>query len=135
MDKLKELLAALLITRQVMGNIKESIIPYFKKEMKLAKLSFDLYGALSPTTEDKKLEDQEEKENLSSSSPKIKKDRILSQVELESSAPDVSFFLLTSSNYNLFSLIYNGSMMAHLKTTWRCSSNLDMSPCFHRPIP
>ena len=99
MDKLKELLAALLITRQVMGNIKESIIPYFKKEMKLAKLSFDLYGALSPTTEDKKLEDQEEKENLSSSSPKIKKDRILSQVELESSAPDVSFFLLTSSNY------------------------------------
>ena len=105
MDKLKELLAALLITRQVMGNIKESIIPYFKKEMKLAKLSFDLYGALSPTTEDKKLEDQEEKENLSSSSPKIKKDRILSQVELESSAPDVSFFLLRSSNYNLFYFI------------------------------
>ena len=91
MDKLKELLAALLITRQVMGNIKESIIPYFKKEMKLAKLSFDLYGALSPTTENKKPEDQEEKEKLCSS-PQKKKDRILSQVELESSAPDVSVF-------------------------------------------
>merc|ERR1712013_847954 len=53
MDKLKELLAALLITRQVVGNIKESLIPYAKKQIKLAKMSFDLFGALSPTsTED-----------------------------------------------------------------------------------
>merc|ERR1712226_610296 len=51
MDKLKELLAALLITRQVMGNIKEAVIPYFKKEIKLAKMSFDLYGAVSPSEE------------------------------------------------------------------------------------
>ena len=83
MDKLKELLAALLITRQVMGNIKESLIPYFKKEMKVAKLSFDLYGALSPTTANKKSDENEPE------SPK-KTDRVLSQVELESSAPDVS---------------------------------------------
>jgi len=60
MDKLKELLAALLITRQVMGNIKESLIPYFKKEMKLAKLSFDLYGAVSPTQHSKKQESADE---------------------------------------------------------------------------
>ena len=95
MDKLKELLAALLITRQVMGNIKESIIPYFKKEMKVAKLSFDLYGALSPTTENSQI-DQEGKEEQCSS-PK-KTDRVLSQVELESSAPDVS---LMSLRHNL----------------------------------
>merc|ERR1712213_214602 len=68
-----------------MGNIKESIIPYFKKEMKVAKLSFDLYGALSPTTENSQI-DQEGKEERCSS-PK-KTDRVLSQVELESSAPD-----------------------------------------------
>jgi len=62
-----------------MGNIKESILPYLKKEMKLAKLSFDLYGAVSPTqpVSESPLEDE------------IKKDRILTQVELESSAPDV----------------------------------------------
>ena len=63
-----------------MGNIKESLLPYFKKEMKLAKLSFDLYGAVSPTQSTSKDDDQEKK----------RKDRILTQVELESSAPDVS---------------------------------------------
>ena len=42
-------LAALLLTRQVVGNIKESCIPYLLEQFKLAKLSFDLYGALSPT--------------------------------------------------------------------------------------
>lgn len=97
MDKLKELLAALLITRQVMGNVKESLIPYAKKQMKLAKLSFDLYGALSPTKEngsdatfpenpDKA--DAEHKKNDDDSaadSPSIKS-RKLSQVELEASA-------------------------------------------------
>ena len=48
--------------------------------MKLAKLSFDLYGAVSPTQSTSKDEDQD----------KTRKDRILTQVELESSAPDVS---------------------------------------------
>lgn len=46
-----QLLATLLITRQVVGNIKESLVPYVKKQLRLAKLSFDVYGALSPTVE------------------------------------------------------------------------------------
>jgi anoctamin-8 len=46
-----QLLAALLITRQVMGNLKESLLPYAKKQLKLAKMSFDLFGALSPSTD------------------------------------------------------------------------------------
>ncbi|XP_023320321.1 anoctamin-8 isoform X1 [Eurytemora carolleeae] len=54
MDKLKELLAALLITRQVVGNLKESILPYATKQIKLAKMSFDLFGALSPTSPEEK---------------------------------------------------------------------------------
>ena len=62
-----------------MGNIKESLIPYLKKQMKLAQLSFDLYGALSPTQTKPKGDDS-----------KLKNERILTQVELESSAPDVS---------------------------------------------
>ena len=62
-EPLSQLLAALLITRQVVGNIKESLVPYAKKQLKvdrskgqtncrllqMAKMSFDLYGALSPT--------------------------------------------------------------------------------------
>ncbi|XP_053629795.2 anoctamin-10 isoform X2 [Cherax quadricarinatus] len=53
MERLKEQLAALLLTRQVVGNIKESCIPYLLEQFKLAKLSFDLYGALSPSEETK----------------------------------------------------------------------------------
>ncbi|KAK7066480.1 Anoctamin-8 [Halocaridina rubra] len=53
MERLKEQLAALLLTRQVVGNIKESCIPYLLEQFKLAKLSFDLYGALSPSEEEK----------------------------------------------------------------------------------
>ena len=82
-------MAALLITRQVIGNIKESLVPYFQKEIKLAKLSFDLYGALSPTEDLQKKNDDYKAEEQQAESPK-KKDRVLSQVELESSAPAVS---------------------------------------------
>ncbi|XP_042202982.1 anoctamin-8-like isoform X2 [Homarus americanus] len=53
MERLKEQLAALLLTRQVVGNIRESCIPYLMEQFKLAKLSFDLYGALSPSEETK----------------------------------------------------------------------------------
>ncbi len=64
-----------------MGNLKEFFIPYLKKEMKLAMLSFDLYGALSPT--DKKTD-----EVVDAPSPPPSKDRIFTQVECESSAPE-----------------------------------------------
>jgi len=89
MDKLRELLAALLITRQVVGNIKESLIPYVKKQMKMAKMSFDIFGALSPTEEangaigeenDDKKTDGERKESVSP-------DRNVSQAEMEASNP------------------------------------------------
>jgi hypothetical protein len=56
-----QLLAALLITRQVMGNLKESLLPYAKKQLKLAKMSFDLFGALSPSTDRGKLETETRK--------------------------------------------------------------------------
>ncbi len=39
MNKLKDLLATLLITRQVVGNVKESLIPFVKKHFKQAKMS------------------------------------------------------------------------------------------------
>ncbi|KAF4530758.1 hypothetical protein B566_EDAN007980 [Ephemera danica] len=53
-EKLKEQLAALLIARQVIGNIKESALPYLLEQLRLAKLSFDMFGALSPSEEAKK---------------------------------------------------------------------------------
>ena len=84
-------MAALLITRQVMGNIKEAVIPYFKKEIKLAKMSFDLYGAVSPSEEiatNKKDDDAA----TAADNNEVKKERIVTQVELESSAPPVSLF-------------------------------------------
>ena len=103
-----QLLAALLITRQVVGNIKESIIPYAKKHFKLAQLSFDRYGALSPTdnkanTEitdtspssaiESTIENQqcEDKDVVNGVDNKSGSPRSFSQVECESSAPKVSF--------------------------------------------
>eukprot|EP00092_Neocalanus_flemingeri_P018086 GFUD01019574.1.p1 GENE.GFUD01019574.1~~GFUD01019574.1.p1 ORF type:complete len:732 (-),score=148.33 GFUD01019574.1:22-2217(-) len=101
MDKLKELLAALLITRQVVGNIKESLIPYAKKQIKLAKMSFDLFGALSPTTtgpeditqaslEEHKKTDGDQNGFTDSEPENIRKSsgpRQVSQVEVEGSTP------------------------------------------------
>ena len=88
-----------------MGNIKESIIPYAKKHFKLAQLSFDKYGALSPSDnkpkddskgsngsldtenaiENKSFENMGNVPDKNSASP-----RKFSQVECESSAPKVS---------------------------------------------
>ncbi|EDW11774.2 uncharacterized protein Dmoj_GI13291, isoform C [Drosophila mojavensis] len=48
-DKLKEQLAGLLISRQIIGNLRESAVPYVLEQWKLAKLSFNMWGALSPT--------------------------------------------------------------------------------------
>lgn len=47
--RLKEQLAALLISRQVIGNLKESVLPYILEHLRLAKMSFELWGALSPS--------------------------------------------------------------------------------------
>ena len=105
-----QLLAALLITRQVVGNIKESIIPYAKKHFKLAQLSFDRYGALSPTSDkeiplnsetnvpnDSVADKKGEEKDIDSSTKtencvetKSPSSRSFSQVECESSAPPVS---------------------------------------------
>ena len=108
-------MAALLITRQVVGNIKESIIPYAKKHFKLAQLSFDRYGALSPTedkqntnisgdnmssdsqhcSEDKTCEETDRDDTPvphdNDSENKSVSPRKFSQVECESSTPPVSF--------------------------------------------
>lgn len=44
MDKLREQLAALLITRQVIGNIRESFIPFIMEQFKLARMVHHKYG-------------------------------------------------------------------------------------------
>ncbi|XP_066590008.1 anoctamin-10 isoform X2 [Prorops nasuta] len=48
-ERLTEQLAALLIARQVIGNLKESAVPYLIEQLRLARLSFELFGALSPS--------------------------------------------------------------------------------------
>lgn len=44
-------LAGLLISRQIIGNLRESAWPYLVEQWRLAKLSFRMWGALSPTQE------------------------------------------------------------------------------------
>lgn len=72
-EKLKEQLAALLIARQVIGNLKESALPYFMEQIRLAKMSFEMFGALSPSD----VQSKSESSSLGN--------RHISQAELESS--------------------------------------------------
>lgn len=87
---LPQQLAALLIARQVIGNLKESALPYVLEQLRLAKLSFDMFGALSPSDAKKPLPgdagvgstaDPEDK----GTPDKPSVDRNISQAELESS--------------------------------------------------
>lgn len=43
-------LAAIFITRQVIGNIKEAIIPFVIEKLKLFKIGYDMTAAMSPDT-------------------------------------------------------------------------------------
>ena len=71
-----------------MGNIKEALIPYFQKEFKLAMMSFDLYGAVTPSDETAK--SKKDDDFNADQTTKLKKERTVTQAELESSAPPVS---------------------------------------------
>jgi anoctamin-8 len=79
----------------VIGNLKESAVPYLIEQLRLARLSFELFGALSPSEarappgqesdETQGGKDNEEKEEQRSDSGKSKQPRNVSQAELESS--------------------------------------------------
>uniref|UniRef100_T1J6A9 Anoctamin n=1 Tax=Strigamia maritima TaxID=126957 RepID=T1J6A9_STRMM len=96
MEKLREQLAALLITRQVIGNIRESFVPFMLEQFKLAFMSFEMFGAFSPDNDIKfpnlddilDLNDGDKAENgkdEASTSSKTQNARNLSQAEVESS--------------------------------------------------
>lgn len=87
MEKLKEQLAALLIARQVIGNLKESALPYVLEQLRLAKMSFDLFGALSPSEAKKELTScpAEDNSEASTTNKSAGTNRSISQAELESS--------------------------------------------------
>lgn len=80
-------LAVLLITRQLMRNIKESAFPYVLEQIRFAKISFDLFGALTP----------------SDGPSKPNGERVVSQPELECSMFKVPKYFL------LYFQIFNGS--------------------------
>nr|XP_032521785.1 anoctamin-8 isoform X2 [Danaus plexippus plexippus] len=48
MDKLKEQLAVLLITRQIIGNLKESALPYVIENVRFHKMCYEIFG-ISPS--------------------------------------------------------------------------------------
>jgi anoctamin-8 len=73
----------------VIGNLKESAVPYLLEQLRLAKMSFDLFGALSPSEAKKELTS-----NQREASPTNKTtgtNRSISQAELESSLFKVSY--------------------------------------------
>ncbi|XP_047117535.1 anoctamin-8 [Schistocerca piceifrons] len=84
-EKLKEQLAALLIARQVIGNLKESALPYLLEQLRLAKLSFDLFGALSPSEAKKDLSKEPQVTADDGTTTNKTGNRNISQAELESS--------------------------------------------------
>ena len=65
---------------------QESLIPYAKKQLKLAKMSFDLFGALSPTMEPEETSwSQEDTKKTDGEQRSSGSCRAVSQVEVEGS--------------------------------------------------
>ncbi|RLU27524.1 hypothetical protein DMN91_001328 [Ooceraea biroi] len=122
-ERLKEQLAALLIARQVIGNLKESAVPYLIEQLRLARLSFELFGALSPSEarpppgqesdEAQAGKDNEEKEDQRADSGKSKQPRNVSQAELESSLYRVGH--PTNSLLSDVTFKYDGAFSEHLE--------------------
>ena len=52
-------LAALLITRQVIGNIKEALVPWLIGKLKLFKIGYAMTEGMSPSTIEKTMEDMD----------------------------------------------------------------------------
>ncbi|VDI37868.1 anoctamin-8 [Mytilus galloprovincialis] len=48
MDRLRDQLAAILITRQILGNIKEALLPYLQWQARLCKVGYEMVSELSP---------------------------------------------------------------------------------------
>lgn len=77
----------------MIGNLKESAVPYLIEQLRLARLSFELFGALSPSEarpapgqeSEEAQRDKEKEEERSTDSGKSKQPRNVSQAELESS--------------------------------------------------
>ncbi|KYN13438.1 Anoctamin-8 [Trachymyrmex cornetzi] len=121
-ERLKEQLAALLIARQVIGNLKESAVPYLIEQLRLARLSFELFGALSPSEarpppgqEGEEVQggkDTEEKDERPDSG-KTKQPRNVSQAELESSLYRVGH--PTNSLLSDVTFKYDGAFSEHLE--------------------
>ncbi|XP_041972095.1 anoctamin-8-like isoform X2 [Aricia agestis] len=98
MDKLKEQLAVLLITRQIIGNLKESALPYLIENLRLAKICVDVFGAISPSkipTSTQLTELFDKKTSSSGDAPELNKEdrrdsepavgqKVIHQAELES---------------------------------------------------
>lgn len=80
-------LAGLLISRQIIGNLRESALPYMMEQWSLAALSFNTWGALTPSKElpppieDTKKVDTEPGKTDRPPTPK----RSIGQAEIESS--------------------------------------------------
>ncbi|XP_076764027.1 anoctamin 8 white walker isoform X2 [Xylocopa sonorina] len=119
-ERLKEQLAALLIARQVIGNLKESAVPYLIEQLRLARLSFELFGALSPSEarpppgevdEEKSKEPDDKGERPDNS--KAKQPRNVSQAELESSLYRVGH--PTNSLLSDVTFKYDGAFSEHLE--------------------
>ncbi|CAL7935857.1 unnamed protein product [Xylocopa violacea] len=119
-ERLKEQLAALLIARQVIGNLKESAVPYLIEQLRLARLSFELFGALSPSearpppgeeNEESNKEPDEKGERPDNS--KAKQPRNVSQAELESSLYRVGH--PTNSLLSDVTFKYDGAFSEHLE--------------------
>ncbi|XP_063988915.1 anoctamin-8 isoform X4 [Diachasmimorpha longicaudata] len=130
-ERLKEQLAALLIARQVISNLKESAIPYLIEQLRLARMSFELFGALSPsearappgTAEEQSKQSEKQPEEIDEKDGKegqrAKQQRTISQAELESSLYRVGHpanSLLSDVTFKIhFSKKYDGAFSEHLE--------------------
>jgi hypothetical protein len=85
-----QLLATLLITRQVIGNVKESVVPYLKTQFQLAKMCCDVLGVADSAPSLPACDTDEADVGKKSDEPILENVTGVGQVQIESSAIPVS---------------------------------------------
>ena len=82
-------LAALLITRQVIGNFREAILPYFIEKAKLFKIGYRMVEAMSPETLEKQMKRISESEIIDPTSDDMDDDAESKKNRRESTLEDI----------------------------------------------
>ncbi|GFO46290.1 anoctamin [Plakobranchus ocellatus] len=114
MDRLRDQLAALLITRQVLGNLKEALMPYVIWKARLYSVGYKLATRMSPASLDKAMERMTQQANSKAGIGTGEADK-LSKSDEEDDEQDESIPILTQAEVESEMKKYDGTLEDYLE--------------------